>query len=311
MVAVSLRVTFTVAYRGGLDRPPDSKANGADGTEYDLIGRRLAAGDGYTWESGASTAFRAPGLPLLLAAVYSAFGPHYPAAYLALAVCGGVGAVVSALLAGELFGRCHAWWAGLVAAVHPGDVFFCSYFFSEAVYAPVLGVGLIGVTRAANGGRLGWAAVGGLFLGYATLCRSFGLLFVPLFGLFLLVRLPTRRGVLAAGLFGLGFAAVLGPWVGRNYQAFGKPVLVATNGGSTFYGGNNPVVAGSLAQYGNWVATTRLPGRDLIDAQPDEVSHDKMEWQLGMAWVREHPGQFLKLVPFKLARFWAPFGVLP
>jgi hypothetical protein len=97
----------------------------------------------------------------------------------------------------------------------------------------------------------------------------------------------------------------------RNYAVYGRLVLIATNGGSTFYGANNDLVAGSPKEYGNWVSTTRLSGRNLIDAQPDEVSHDKMEWKLGIDWVKEHPGTYVVLGFAKVARFWLPFIQYP
>src|SRR5439155_504976 len=94
------------------------------------------------------------------------------------------------------------------------------------------------------------------------------------------------------------------PWTVRNYVVHRQPVLVATNGGSTFYGGNNDRVStfSRPRLLGSWVSTTELPHRDRIEAAPNEVAHDKVEWQLGARWVRDNPGRALLLVPFKLAR---------
>jgi hypothetical protein len=85
-------------------------------------------------------------------------------------------------------------------------------------------------------------------------------------------------------------------------------VLIATNGGSTFYGGNNDKVATEWRLWGSWVSTTELPGRDQIEAAPDEVSHDREEWRLGIRWVWNNPGRFAWLLPMKLARLivWLP-----
>src|SRR5205823_2498456 len=144
-------------------------------------------------------------------------------------------------------------------------------------------------------GSRGAAVLAGLFLGYATLTRSFGILFLPVFGLYLLGLPPTRRGLIGAALFAVGFLLVIAPWTIRNARVHHRFVLIATNGGSTCYGANNDVVAGSPREYGNWVSTTQLAGRDLIEAQPDEVSHDKMEWKLGVEWVKQHPDKFALL----------------
>jgi hypothetical protein len=195
----------------------------------------------------------------------------------------------------------------VLAAVYPPDVYTASYFFSEIVFVPCLGFGLWLLLRSART-RSRVAAVGaGLLLGYATLCRPFGLLLLPLLFAYLWGRPLRPRGWKGAVLYAAGFLAAVVPWTVRNYQVHHKFVLVATNGGSTFYGANNDVVAGTPWKYGAWVATNVLPGRDVIEAQPDEVAHDKKEWEYGVAWVKEHPGKFVVLGAFKVIRTWLPF----
>jgi hypothetical protein len=49
-----------------------------------------------------------------------------------------------------------------------------------------------------------------------------------------------------------------------------------------------------------------LPHRDWIDATPDEVSHDQMEWSLGWAWVSSHWQWMPLLVFYKIGRFVLP-----
>ncbi len=99
---------------------------------------------------------------------------------------------------------------------------------------------------------------------------------------------------------------VVAPWTMRNFRVHGQLVLVATNGGSTFYGGNNDVVAAKTKAIGTWVSTRKLTGRELIDATPNEVAHDKLEWQLGRAWLHEHPSQVPLLMSAKVARSLLP-----
>jgi 4-amino-4-deoxy-L-arabinose transferase-like glycosyltransferase len=306
-VAVCLRLGFTVAYRGSLATVPVHDIAGSDGVEYDGFARSVLAGRGYSWADGTPTSFRAPGFPFALVAVYSLFGTSTINAYVFFALCGGLGAVSAYALGRELRGESFARWAALVAAIYPPDIYAWSYFFSEVVFAPTLGFGLALLAR--QPGRRAWLAAlaAGLLLGYAALTRSFAVLFLPAFALFLAWRLRWRDAV----LYSLGFLAVVLPWTARNYQAHGKFVLIATNGGSTFYGANNPVVNAVPKEWGNWVATNRLPGRAGIEAQPDEVSHDKEEFRLGVEWVKAHPLDFAKLGVFKLVRFGLPFVQWP
>jgi 4-amino-4-deoxy-L-arabinose transferase-like glycosyltransferase len=308
--AVGIRILFTVAYRGDLQTVPVRNIAGADGVEYDLLARNTAAGKGYVWNDGTPTSFRAPGFPLFLAAIYSLFGDSYKVAYISFACWGGIGVVFTFLLARELLSNRLAWYAGIFACLYPPDIFCCSYFYSEIVFSPLLGAGLYLLELYRKNGSRAAVFISGIVLGYAALARSFAILLLPLFALRLL-RTNGRPGFVTAAVFTVGFLAAIMPWTVRNYCVHHQFVLTATNGGSTFYGGNNPVVAGRVWEYGNWVSTTKLPGRDLIDAQPDEVSHDKMEWKLGIDWVSSHPAKFVVLGVFKEIRFWLPFCSYP
>ena len=250
-----------------------------------------------------------PGFPFFLVLLYGVVGVSYPAAYISFAVWGGVGCVATYFLARQLVSKRLSRWATLFAVFYPADLFGCSFFFSEVVFSPCLGIGVALFVHSIRKPTLWLLFIAGLFLGYATLTRPFGVLFLPLLVAYLFFSTPSRW--LASLVFSVGFLAVILPWTVRNYLVFGKLVLIATNGGSTFYSANNDLVASKPRDYGNWVATTRLPGRDLIDAQPDEVSHDKKEWELGIDWVKSHPGKFIFLGGCKAIRFWLPFVNYP
>lgn len=310
ILAVVLRLGFTLAFRGSLDVVPERSIAGADSVEYDLFGRRVAEGYGYTWENGNPTAFRAPGYPLFLSAFYYFVSTAYPTAYCLMAICGGVCALATYFFAREIFGDRWGRCSGFLAAIYPPDIYACSYFFSEALFAPFLGFGLWMLARSVRNSSKTTLFFAGVLLGYAALIRSFAVLLLPIFAIYL-YSIPFPRRFLSIAIYSIGFILVVAPWTLRNYTVFGKPVLIATNGGSTFYGANNDVVAGSVGNYGNWVATNHLPGRDLIDSMPDEVSHDKMEWKLGLQWVEKHPDKFAILAPFKVIRFWLPFVGYP
>jgi len=306
-VAFGLRIGFTLAYRGDLNAPPIQAIAGYDSVEYDLLARQLVAGKGYTWENGSATSFRAPGFPIVLAIVYAILGQSYPVAYAFLALCGSVGAVTAYLLGRELRGEAFGRLVGGLAAIYPPDIYSCSYFFSEVVFVPCLGGGLWLLVRYIRTESRRAILGAGILLGYAALTRSFAVLILPIFVVYLSSNRRQPQWWLGVVLFAAGFLAVALPWTARNYLVFDRFVLIATNGGSTFYGANNDVVADHPWLYGNWVWTNILPGRDLIDAQPDEVSLDKKEWELGIDWVKHHPLKFGLLAPFKVVRFWLPF----
>jgi Dolichyl-phosphate-mannose-protein mannosyltransferase len=292
-----------------LDQGPEGP-DSDDDVEYNHLAWHLARGEGYINEHGQPTSFRAPGFPFFLAGLYTVAGPCYALAWLSFCALGALSCLLTYFLARELLDEDVARLAAVLAVVYPPHVHQAATFLSENLFVPLLALGLWLFMRHLKSRSLGVLALAGLSLGAATLARSFGLLLLPLLLLVLAwAGLKQRRFPLAAGLvLGVSFLAAIVPWTVRNYGVHGKPVLIATNGGSTFYGGNNGRVATEPRNFGHWISTTELPDRDKIDATPDELAHDQMEWHLGWQWLKENPGYWPRLVVFKVARlcFWLP-----
>jgi 4-amino-4-deoxy-L-arabinose transferase-like glycosyltransferase len=277
----------------------------ADDVQFNNLALRLAAAEGYVSDQGKPTSFRAPGFPFLLAGLYVMTGEQPVLVYLMLCMLGALACVLTYLLARELVPEMPARVAGLLACVYLGHIYFSTVYFSENLFVPSLVLGLWSMIRYLKGGSPWWLAAAGLVLGWATLVRPFAILLLPLCLLVLAWHeWRARRWGVRAAVFGACFLAVLLPWTYRNYHVHDRFVLVATNGGSTFYGGNNQRVVSEARYFGYWISTTDLPHRDLIDATPDEVAHDKMEWKLGLDWLENNPGQVPRLLLFKLARMW-------
>jgi 4-amino-4-deoxy-L-arabinose transferase-like glycosyltransferase len=257
---------------------------------------------------GEPTAFRAPGFPLVLALLYWYSYSNYLLAYLLFCLLGAATAVATYCLARELLPESLARVSGFLLAVYFGHVYFATIFLSEGLFALCVALSLWAFLihlRTASFVSLLWA---GLLFGYAALTRPIAMLFCP-FLVFVLWRSVGRISklfLLRTTLLCAAWACVVLPWTARNVAVFHKLVSITTNGGATFYGGNNDIVLHDRAFLGSWISTTKLPGRPLIDAQPDEVSHDQMEWRLGFRWVRSHWSQMPLLFCYKLARFIMP-----
>ena len=84
------------------------------------------------------------------------------------------------------------------------------------------------------------AAAAGLTAGVAILVRPAMLMFLPLAALWLAVH---RRPALAAALV-VTSLAVIAPWTVRNVRVYGTFVLIASEGGVTFWTGNHPLARG-------------------------------------------------------------------
>lgn len=304
--ALGVRLAAVAALRD-IHSPPGRQA-GADGVEFNQLALNLAAGKGYELISGRPTSFRAPGFPLALSAVYRLTGERYIAAYLFFCVSGAASCVLSFLICRELELPGAAVWAAALSAAYFPQVYSSTVFLSENFFGVIIALCVWLQLLYLRKPSAVLALATGVTLGVSVLTRPFALLLAPCLACVTLLAsaCPPKRRWIHAGVLTMATAAILAPWTWRNYQVHHALVLVATNGGSTFYGGNNDIVLTEPSHLGAWVSTGRLPGRDLIDATPDEVSHDKMEWRLGIAWVRGHVWSMPRLLFYKFVRFWLP-----
>lgn len=282
----------------------------ADDVEFNNLALRVSEGKGYVGDQGQLTSFRAPGWPLFLAALYWIAGPCVPLVYAILCMLGALSCAFTYFLAHELIAEREARIAGLLAAFYLPHIYFSAGFLSESLFVACLALGIWLFLLARKRDSLVLLLLAGLTLSWATLTRPFSLLLWPILLVVLVLapKEPRRSRLLPILVFTVAFFTCIIPWTLRNQSVHGRFVLVATNGGSTFYGGNNERVAHEFRLFGNWVSTTELPNRDWIDAAPTELEHDKREWQLGLNWVRKHLGTIPLISVFKVARlcFWLP-----
>lgn len=261
-----------------------------DEGDYDRIGQSLAHGQGFS-NGGAATAFRPPGEPLYLAAVYLLFGHRIVLAELLQAL---LLAVVPFAVA--RFGRRHglgpAWAnvAGGVAALHPGLAYASATLYPVALTAAAIALGLMWSAEAIAAERGGaQAALAGLCLGIAGAATT---TFVPLGALAALVvwrgRQSGKSGKwrTAAILAAVALAPAVG-WMGRNAVVLGAPVL-ATNGSYNMALGANDE---ATPRSGNWIEVTLPPGVGDSELARDQAFRDR-----AVGWIRTHPGRYALLV---------------
>ena len=307
LAAFLLRFGVVIGLRD-IHKLHNASAGGVDAIEFNTIGLHLASGQGYTIVPGHPTSFRAPGMPFFLSALYRISYENYELVYLSLIVIGALTCVLTFFLAREVLTEKWAQASGLLASVYLPHAYFSSIFLSEVLFAFCVGLALWFLLRFLRGPSVWWMIGVGLCLGYATLARPIGLI-LPVFlapALLRWARPGVGRFVRAFVPIAFAFAMVILPWALRNYEVHHHLVLVATNGGSTFYGANNDVTLHDTRYMGLWIATNYLPHRKEIDATPDEYSHDQLEWTLGKNWVATHAIDLPLTTIYKIARFWLP-----
>jgi len=308
LVGLALRLAFGLGY--WVD-----KTMTRDEREYLSLARSLASGRGFVYDEEVKTGpvdpfGRAPGYPAFLALVGGggAVTTAVPTSVkVAQAFVGAIGVFLIGRIAYRLAGDRAAIAAASMAAVYPPLVWVAAYAYSEAVFwALGLALALLFDRVLEADARRGWrlALALGLLMGVAVLVRAATLVFVPLAFAWLLWK---RRPMLLA-ICGIGLLLVLGPWTVRNYAHHGRFVLVASDGGVTFWTGNHPLATGEGDMAAN--PPLKIASQELRARYP-ELNEEQMEpvyYREAFAWIRSHPIDWIALELRKLFYLIVPVG---
>jgi 4-amino-4-deoxy-L-arabinose transferase-like glycosyltransferase len=314
LLAAGLRLAVTAfgttAGLGGAVR------NDEDARDYHNLAVQLATrgryafGPTYGW-GREGTAWRPPGYPVFLAAIYRLAGPSFAAARLTNVALGALSVLLLFAAARGALGRTSAFWAAGLLAFDPYLVHLSSRVLSETLFVFQVALAFALMVRAQRGSAAALAAAA-LVWSWAALTRPavFPVLAALPFWLW-----ASSRGRLGPGAL-LGRAVLvlvvgglpIGLWAARNARVLGAPVPFSTNGGETFLGANNGRVLAEPASHGYWVSTKTLPG--VVGHAPSladgEVAHDRWKWNEGWRFLREHPRDVPVLLWRKALRYWNP-----
>lgn len=284
-----------------------------DELEYLSLARSLAAGHGFVYDellrAGSFVPFgRAPGYPAFIALVGAGrtVTTSVPAALkIAQACVGALGVWLVGVIAHRLAGARAARGAAALAAIYPPLVWIAGYAWSEALFWPVgLLVAWLFDRALTPPARVSGAIVCGLAVGAGLLIRPGLLLFLPIAGVYLLLR---RRFVTLMGL-ALGVALIVGPWTIRNYVHHGRLMIVASDGGVTFWTGNHPLATGD----GDMAANVAIKQDNIrLRAEHPALTEEAMEpiyYREAFAWMAAHPLAWLGLEARKVFYLVVPIG---
>lgn len=265
---------------------------GSDGGLYLDLALELSAGRPYvvagthaTWPVGYPL-FLTPWVALLSPpklAYLAANGFVYITTLLGLAFLGRA-------LHGSLAGKC----AALVFALWPNLIFNTATPEKEMLVLAMLpwAFGLIVRMLKGQASRLD-AILAGALLGGSTLIQPSLQFLPPVVGILLIGLRPEKSACLRGPLLLiLGAVMVIAPWSARNYAVFDRFVLVSTNGGDVLYRANNPLATGGYT-----------PAGEVDMSSLNELERDRLGRELAVKWIREHPGDFLRLAFEKQIRF--------
>jgi hypothetical protein len=302
VVGFALRAAFGAFYWVGKPLTHDER-------EYLGLARSLTEGRGFSYDpaeaAGTTQQFgRAPGYPVFLAFAGAgrAAHEHAPAGLkLAQALIGAATIGLIALIALQAAGPRAGVAAAAVAAVYPPLVWTPAYVFSETVYS-ALAFGAAHLLQRSvdggqglriRGGRLGAAA--GVVAGLALLVRPAMLFFLPL----AVVWLARRRRLALAAVFTVAVILVVAPWTVRNVRTHGRFVLVASEGGVTFWTGNHPLARGEGDLAAN--PALKLAELEFRRAHPGLTAEElePIYYREALQYIADHPWQWLWLLARK------------
>jgi 4-amino-4-deoxy-L-arabinose transferase-like glycosyltransferase len=283
-----------------------------DDHDYDRLACSIIGGGGYSntgpptppgscvtpEQVARPTAYRPPGYPMALAALYGAVAPlhvdRWTVARVAQALLGTVVAGLIGLVAGLVWGRRAGLAALALAAVHLPFAMVGAALVSETLFL-AFEVGAVACVLLAGRGdrRWPWIAAAGLLAGLAWLTRSNGmLLLLPLaLAAWSALRPRGRRAATLAAVTLLGVAAVtISPWTIRNERELHGFVPVATELGPTLAGTYNNVARLDPVDPGAWWLPRQIPAvRAVLRRTKSEPARDQALTRMALGYMAAHP----------------------
>lgn len=279
------------------------ESNGGDESAYISMALNLINGDGIKDNMGNHAMYNV-GYPLfILAPVFFLFGENIFAARICNVLLGGIAIILCYLVAKEAgagkIGRLTA--AGILALYLPTGV-YAVYILKENLMTPLM-LGVIWCTlRLAHQPSKKTAAGCGILFGLLALTGNAALSLAAAVILALILAPATtfRKATFMVLIFAVA-VVISAPWMIRNTFVIGSPVM-NTNGGFNLYLGNNPAATGYFVS----IADTPRGSTWGALRKTGEVQASETLKQEAIAWIKDHPVDFLTLAVKKGAYFWTP-----
>jgi hypothetical protein len=277
----------------------------ADGHFYDVIARRIAAGQGYTWlwPDGAVTyaAHYPVGYPAIIGAAYALFGTAPVVAMLVNALLGAACAAAATSLLEHATRPRLAMAGGLAVALHPALVPYTAAIMTEGATAALLVLAAAMAERARTSERpRGWLVACGVTMGVVTLVRPQSIVLAPVLG-WVAMRGSMRLRAFAAAFTTILAVTVCLPWTARNCARMDKCALVSVNGGWN-------LAIGTQTTDGGW-HEVKVP--EACKEVFQEAAKDACFGHAAVETIAAHPGAWIALAPKKLRATFDYLGAAP
>src|SRR6202050_5111388 len=316
LVAIALFLRVGWIFVGHTYKFKPAENNFGFGWEMGRIGAAIASGHGFRDPFGAATgptAWEPPLYPYLTAAVFHFFGIYSRAAAFVLLSINSVFSALTCipifLIARRIFSEKVAVGSAWTWALLPYAMTWCTRWVWETSLSALLLAVIfwLALTMEDRDGLRPWLEFG-LLWGIAALTSTVLISFLPASGLWAWYRCAKRRkpslplslaGVVLASVV---FVACITPWLGRNYQTFGKFIFMRDNFGAELRLGNGNGADGTWMQYLH-------PTQDFYAMRQyismGELAYVAMCQRQAVAYIKAHYPRFAVLCVKRFVYFWA------
>lgn len=290
-----------------------------DAMSYHTIAQNLVEHQIFTspvdppYHSNQPGTFRPPLTPFFLAAIYMVTGVNLLWGQLGLAVISSFSCGLTYRLGTKLFDQTSGILAGGGSCGYPFLLLFVLLPLTEglSIFLTLAFMCLLYDDQVYNIRQI--ICLGGVF-GLLLLNKAANIVVFPcllVWGFWRLSGSYLVRGV-KIGLIVMTATAIILPWTLRNLEVTGIFIPINSNGGWTFYLGNNPYTEKNLTALergisNGWIPPQEvyLPFRDLEFG--DIGSYETRSIQLGWQFILQHPDTFINFAVRKLKLFWSPY----
>lgn len=304
LLTIAVRLGVLLVFPGVFAFDQTGAIHGSDA--YDAYAQNLLATGVYGRTAGVPDAAIPPLYSYALAVVYGLFGRGYIQVGLFHTLLDVCSILMLYQIGKRLMGEWAGWLAGLFYAVYPYLIFqnltlIDTPFFMFLLHGFVLLMVLLRERTALDRGTWLVAVLGGLVLGLSVLARPITPPLAVLVAVWFLFRLNLGQAILRLLPVALMSAAVLLPWIVRNYGIFNAFVPMTTTSGANFWQGNSQYTipyfrAGYDVQWTSPELTTEDPYSREADAE---------RFALALQWLRENPDKIPELLWVKFLVHWS------
>lgn len=271
-----------------------------DASEYSTIARNIASRGEFSFTPGKPTAIRPPLYPALLAPFAMATPRSWRLARAGQAIIDTATIFLIYLFAlGAFESERDALAAALLYALHPVFIAYTACILTESLFICLWMAALCLFVRAVKpGAKLRYAAVAGITMGVATLCRPNFMFFPP--GLAAMTLLYRKDRAKLAGRLALILAACwlsTTPWTWRNKMILGSWGPVAVGGGAALWSGAQDATTREVMDRIPVIQAEAAAGRNEFEA-------DAEMYRLAKEAYRRNAVSVLMRIPRRFASLW-------